>query len=84
MDKLYKRKEAAEYLGISITTLDELRRGGLISFFQYTKNGLILFSENHIAEFLKKSEHKSVPSASASALSDSRGDEITTFRKRRK
>ena len=32
MEKLFTRKEAAELLGISITTLDAARNNGLISY----------------------------------------------------
>ena len=32
MEKLYTRKEAADYLGMSITTLDTARATGAISF----------------------------------------------------
>ena len=34
MEKLITRKEAAEILGISITTLDAARNNGLISYVQ--------------------------------------------------
>ena len=32
MEKLFTRKEAAELLGISITTLDAARNSGLIAY----------------------------------------------------
>ena len=35
MEKLFTRKEAAELLGISITTLDAARNNGLIAYVQY-------------------------------------------------
>jgi len=35
MEKLFTRKEAAELLGISITTLDAARNNGLIAYVQF-------------------------------------------------
>ena len=38
MEKLLTRKEAADYLGISLTQLDEARRQKLIAYVQYVQN----------------------------------------------
>lgn len=38
VDKLIKRKEAAEMLGISLDTLDHARMEGLITYVQYVEN----------------------------------------------
>lgn len=35
MEKMYTRKEAATLLGISITTLDQARSAGQITYVQY-------------------------------------------------
>ena len=43
MEKLFTRKEAAELLGISITTLDAARNNGLIAYVQYVPNGCVFF-----------------------------------------
>ena len=43
MEKLITRKEAAKILGISLTTLDEARNSGLISYIQYVPIILYLF-----------------------------------------
>lgn len=40
VDKLIKRKEAAEMLGISLDTLDHARMEGLITYVQYVENWL--------------------------------------------
>lgn len=44
MEKLFTRKEAAELLGISITTLDAARNNGLIAYVQYVPNGCVFFT----------------------------------------
>ena len=44
MEKLITRKEAAKILGISLTTLDEARNSGLISYIQYVPNGCVYFT----------------------------------------
>ena len=41
VDKLIKRKEAAEMLGISLDTLDHARMEGLITYVQYVENGCV-------------------------------------------
>ena len=50
MEKLITRKEAAEILGISLTTLDVARTNGLISYVQYVENGCVYFTEASIQE----------------------------------
>ena len=41
VDKLIKRKEAAEMLGISLDTLDHARMEGLITYVKYVENGCV-------------------------------------------
>lgn len=41
VDKLIKRKEAAEMLGISLDTLDHARMEGLITYVQYVENASV-------------------------------------------
>ena len=49
MEKLFTRKEAAELLGISITTLDAARNNGLIAYVQYVPNGCVFFTSAGLA-----------------------------------
>ena len=44
MEKLLTRKEAAEYLGISLTQLDEARKQKRIAYVQYVPNGSVYFT----------------------------------------
>ena len=54
MEKLITRKEAAKLLGISLTTLDEARSNGLISYVQYVPNGSVYFTELGLQEYVAK------------------------------
>lgn len=53
MEKLFTRKEAAELLGISITTLDAARNNGLIAYVQYVPNGCVFFTSASLQEYAK-------------------------------
>ena len=61
MEKLIKRKEAAKLLGVSITTLDEARNSGQISYVQYVPNGCVYFTEAGLQEYIAKSTHRAKP-----------------------
>ena len=61
MDKLITRKEAAQFLGISIATLDAARNNGLISYVQYVQNGCVYFTEAGLQEYIAKSTHRAKP-----------------------
>ena len=61
MDKLITRKEAAQFLGISIATLDAARSNGQISYVQYVENGCVYFTEAGLQEYIAKSTHKARP-----------------------
>ena len=50
VDKLIKRKDAAEMLGISLDTLDHARMEGLITYVQYVENGWVYFTEVGLQE----------------------------------
>ena len=50
MEKLITRREAAKLLGISISTLDEARNNGLISYIQYVPNGCVYFTDTGLQE----------------------------------
>lgn len=61
MEKLFTRKEAAELLGISITTLDAARNNGLISYVQYVPNGCVFFTSAGLQEYVAKCTHRAKP-----------------------
>lgn len=61
MDKLITRKEAAQFLGISIATLDAARSNGLISYVQYVENGCVYFTEAGLQEYIAKATHRAKP-----------------------
>lgn len=61
MDKLYTRKEAAEILGISLSTLDMARMGGFISYVQYVENGSVFFTELSLKEYVARCTHRAKP-----------------------
>lgn len=61
MEKLIARKDAAKLLGISLTTLDEARNNGLISYVQYVPNGCVYFTDIGLQEYIAKSTHRAKP-----------------------
>ena len=73
MEKLYTRREAAGYLGISLGTLDVARNNGLITFVQYVENGCVFFTEASLQEFIARSTHRATPQR----------ENMMTYRKRR-
>ena len=73
MEKLYTRREAAGYLGISLGTLDVARNNGLITFVQYVENGCVFFTEAGLQEFIARSTHRATPQR----------ENMMTYRKRR-
>lgn len=62
MEKLITRKEAAKLLGISLTTLDEARNNGLISYVQYVPNGSVYFTDAALQEYIAKCTYRAKPS----------------------
>ena len=58
MEKLINRKEAAKLLGVSLTTLDEARNSGLITYIQYVPNGCVYFTDEGLQEYIAKSTHR--------------------------
>lgn len=73
MEKLFTRKDAAAQLGVSVTTLDEARKAGSLSYIQFSPNGKVLFTDTALQEFVAKSTHQARPIVVS-----------TTFRKPRK
>lgn len=61
MEKLITRKEAAQILGISITTLDAARNNGQISYVQYVPNGCVFFTDSGLQECIAKCTHRAKP-----------------------
>ena len=61
MEKLITRREAAKLLGISISTLDEARNNGLISYIQYVPNGYVYFTDTGLQEYIAKCTHRAKP-----------------------
>ena len=70
---MFTRKEAAEYLGISVTTLDSARNNGKIAYVQYVENGSVFFTETALEEYVARCTHRAIP------LKES----MITYRKRR-
>lgn len=58
MSKLLTRNEAAELLGICVSTLDEIRACGQIQYIQRKKNSSVFFTEAYLAEYVARSTHK--------------------------
>ena len=71
--KMLTRKEAAEYLGVSVTTLDSARNAGKISYVQYVENGSVFFTETALQENVARCTHRAVPQK----------ENMMTYRKRR-
>jgi predicted site-specific integrase-resolvase len=61
MEKLITRREAAKLLGISISTLDEARNNGLISYIQYVPNGCVYFTDTGLQEYIAKCTYRAKP-----------------------
>lgn len=53
-DKRYDRKEAAEYLGVSVITLDRAIANKKISCFRIGRR--VILARHQLDEFLKKNE----------------------------
>lgn len=61
MEKLLTRKEAAEYLGISLTQLDEARKKKKIAYIQYVQNGSVYFTPQALEEYVARATHRAGP-----------------------
>ena len=72
VDKLIKRKEAAEMLGLSMDTMDRERMDGLITYVDYVEYGCVYFTEVGLQEYIARSTHRARPK-----------DNNPTFRKKR-
>lgn len=61
MADLLTRREAAQRLGISLVTLDELRGMGRIAFIQRCPGGKVFFTEASLQEYLARCTHPARP-----------------------
>ncbi len=61
MEKMLTRKETARLLGISLSTLDDAKNRGLISYVQYVENGCVYYTESAIQEYIARSTHRALP-----------------------
>ena len=68
MEKLITRKEAAKLLGVSLTTLDEARSTGLLSYVQYVPNGCVYFTNENLQDYIRKCTHQAKPSGKKNAV----------------
>ena len=57
--QLLSRQEGAQYLRISMRTLDRLVRQGRIGYISAGHGCRVLFRERDLVEYLKKNSHKS-------------------------
>ncbi len=76
MEKLFTRKEAATFLGISLSTLDAARMEGLISYVQYVNNGCVYFTELGLQEYIARSTHRAKPKEYNSTYRKPRGSKL--------
>ena len=51
---LHTRQEAARILGVSVSTLDNERNDGRISFIQYRPNGKVMISDEAIRDYIER------------------------------
>ena len=56
--KLYSRTEAADMLGIGLTTLDKLRKTGKIGYYQAVPGGKVQFTSEQLESYLKRVERQ--------------------------
>lgn len=74
MEGMLTRKEAAARLGISLETLDQLRRQRYLSYVQHRKGGKVWITEAAIEEYISRITHPARPEKQA----------VNTYRKRRR
>lgn len=58
MNKMYSRKEAAAMLGISVSTLDNARNAGEISYVQFVPGGCVFFTDDGLDEYIASCTHR--------------------------
>ena len=60
MNKMYSRKEAAAMLGISVSTLDNARNAGDISYVQFAPGGCVFFTDDSLNEYVAHCTHRAI------------------------
>lgn len=73
--ELLTRAQAAERLGISLSTLDAERLAGNLEYIQHKRYGKVMISEDAIRAYITRGTHNAKPV---------RPVVINTYRKRRK
>ena len=58
MNKMFSRKEAAAMLGISVSTLDNARKAGEISYVQFVPGGCVFFTDDGLDEYIASCTHR--------------------------
>jgi excisionase family DNA binding protein len=57
--QLYSRREAAKYLGIGLTTIDQLRVLGKIGFYQERPGCKVQFTQVQLDKYMSQHERRS-------------------------
>lgn len=61
MAKMMTRQEAADVLGISVVTIDRLRKKGQLGYIQRIPNGKVWISTEAVAEYIARITHPAMP-----------------------
>lgn len=77
--ELLTREQAAERLGISVSTLDNERVAGNLEYIQRKRYGKVWITEEAIRSYLSRGTHSALPEKPARITSPSQ-----TYRKQRK
>lgn len=56
-ERLFTREQAAERLGISLSTLDAERKSGNLGYIQRKRRGKVWITEQHIQDYLNQWNH---------------------------
>lgn len=59
--ELLTRRQAAERLGITVVTLDEVRRGGYLAYIQRRPGGKVYITDEAINDYLARATHPAKP-----------------------
>lgn len=73
MDELLTRQQAAEVLGISVSTLDIERMEGRLTYIQRKRNGKVWITQEAIRDYLNRGTKRAIPDRPV----------LSTYRKRR-
>ena len=56
-ERLFTREQAAERLGISLSTLDAEKKSGNLGYIQRKRRGKVWITEQHIQDYLNQWNH---------------------------